>query len=65
MCDAELLEMSVVDYMQHIRLMQDTKAQTHALVTAIPQTATYLDAMNKLDARHVHRYEPHACATAA
>ena len=53
---AALLEMPVMDYMQHIRLMQDTKAQTHALVTAIPHTATYADAMVKLDTRRVHRW---------
>ena len=51
-----LLEMTVIDYMQHIRLTQNaTLRVTKALVIAIPITATYMDAMNKLDTLHVHR----------
>ena len=53
---SELLEMTVLDYIQVIRLSQDTLSQTHALVTAIPDTATYADAMAKLAARRVHRW---------
>ena len=48
--------MTVIDYMQHIRLTQNaTLRVTKALVIAIPITATYMDAMNKLDTLHVHR----------
>jgi len=51
-----LLEMPVMDYMQHIRLTQNTSARTtKALVIAIPSTATFMDAATKLDVLHVHR----------
>lgn len=53
---AALLEMPVMDYMQHIRLTQNTSARTtKALVIAIPSTATFMDAATKLDVLHVHR----------
>ena len=45
-----------MDYMQHIRLTQNTSARTtKALVIAIPSTATFMDAATKLDVLHVHR----------
>ena len=54
---AALLEMSVIDYMQHIRLNQNSTLRvTKALVIAIPTTATYMDALNKLDMLKVHRF---------
>lgn len=53
-----------MDYMQHIRLTQNTSARTtKALVIAIPSTATFMDAATKLDVLHVHRCECETRAT--
>jgi hypothetical protein len=49
--------MEVLEFMQHVRLAQHTSAKsTHALVIAVPTTATYFDALIKMDSQHVHRY---------
>ncbi len=64
LCTA-LLEMPVLDYIQHIRLTQNASARTtKALVIAIPATATFMDAAIKLDMLKVHRSGPgpgHLC----
>jgi CBS-domain-containing membrane protein len=55
---AESLEMPVIEFMQRIRLAQDTRSGhriTKALVCAIPATATYAAALKKLASLHVHR----------